>query len=498
MGTTLALPLRHLCGLALVCAATLVCEVLRPHLSPPNLVMVFLLAVVVAALRLGRGPAIATAVLGVLSFDYFFVPPRFSFSVADKEYLLTFLGLLCVGMVISELVARAGEQAESLRIKGEETATLYRLSRELSAAADLGEVLRGTVRNLEENLRLRILIWMPHGELIDVVAESDGLQITDADREAALWTFRSRRTSGLGSDMFGESSMLHLPIKSPATTEGVLSLSPLAASTLSTDQRWVLEACSTQIALAVERARLAKAAEEARLLKARQDLERALLNSISHDLRTPLVSVTGLLSTLCHETVHLGEREQRELLETALGEAERLNRFVGNLLDMTRIEAGAFPLKREPCDLQELIGCALAAVEARLGGRSLHIGVPDDLPLVSIDLVLMTQVMVNLLDNACKFTPDATTIDISARRSGDWLCLEVADRGPGVPEADVTRIFDKFYRVPVPEGVAGTGLGLSICRGIVEAHGGRIAAHNREEGGLVVTVALPLEQVEGG
>jgi len=492
MSTSVSQPLRHLFSLALIFAATLVCEVLRPYLSPPNMVMVYLLAVVVAALRLGRWPAVTAAALGVLAFDFFFVPPRFSFSVADKEYLLTFFSLFCVGMVISELVARAGEQAESLRIKGEETATLYGLSRELSAAADLEAVLKGTVRNLEENLRQRVLIWMPDGEELEVVEASAGLQITAADREAAIWTFRSRRPSGLGTDMLAGSSMLHLPIKSPTITEGVLSLSTDPESSLKHEQRWVLEACTNQIALAVERARLTKNAEETRLLMARKNLERVLLNSISHDLRTPLVTITGVLDSILDPGNRLPEAARHELLETAREEACRLNRFVGNLLDMTRLEAGAVSLKIEPGDIQDLIGCALSAVEPRLGNRRVNVQLMPDLPLVPFDLVLMTQVVVNLLDNACKLAPESTVIDISARLSDNRLCLEVADRGPGVPESEISRIFEKFYRVPVPEGVSGTGLGLSICRGIVEAHGGMISAHNREGGGLAVAVWLPL------
>jgi two-component system sensor histidine kinase KdpD len=356
----------------------------------------------------------------------------------------------------------------------------------------LEAVLKGTVRNLEENLRQRVLIWMPDGEELDVVEASAGLQITAADREAAIWTFRSRRPSGLGTDMLAGSSMLHLPIKSPTITEGVLSLSTDPESSLKHEQRWVLEACTNQIALAVERARLTKNAEETRLLMARKNLERVLLNSISHDLRTPLVTITGVLDSILDPGNRLPEAARHELLETAREEACRLNRFVGNLLDMTRLEAGAVSLKIEPGDIQDLIGCALSAVEPRLGNRRVNVQLMPDLPLVPFDLVLMTQVVVNLLDNACKLAPESTVIDISARLSDNRLCLEVADRGPGVPESEISRIFEKFYRVPVPEGVSGTGLGLSICRGIVEAHGGMISAHNREGGGLAVAVWLPL------
>jgi two-component system sensor histidine kinase KdpD len=261
----------------------------------------------------------------------------------------------------------------------------------------------------------------------------------------------------------------------------------------SQETRRLLDAFATQIAMALERVQLAHQAEQAQLLQARENLERALLNSISHDLRTPLVTITGVLSSVLDEGDNLSGRARRELLETAREESGRLNRFVGNLLDMTRLEAGAMTVKKEPSDVQDLIGCALAAVEQRLGPRTVAVTLAPDLPLVPLDMVLMTQVLVNLLDNALKYSPHDSAIEIAASRDGDRLRISVADRGPGVPEADLERVFDKFYRIPVPEGTGGTGLGLSICRGIVEAHGGGIGAANRSSGGLRVTLRLPLK-----
>jgi two-component system sensor histidine kinase KdpD len=244
--------------------------------------------------------------------------------------------------------------------------------------------------------------------------------------------------------------------------------------------------------MAMERIRFSRQAEQAQILQARENLERALLNSISHDLRTPLVSVTGVLYSLKEEGAHLSDGARRELLDSACSEAERLNRFVGNLLDMTRIEAGAIRLNAELCDVQDLVGCAMAATEQRIGNRSVEINVSNDLPLVSMDLVLMTQVLVNLLDNAHKYAPMESTIEISATTDNGKLSLEISDRGPGIPDHDLKRVFDKFYRIPIPEGAGGTGLGLSICKGIVEAHGGSISAENRSGGGLRIMILLPL------
>ncbi|QWV99814.1 hypothetical protein KP003_19980 [Geomonas nitrogeniifigens] len=244
--------------------------------------------------------------------------------------------------------------------------------------------------------------------------------------------------------------------------------------------------------MALERLRLLRQAQETRILKERENLERALLNSISHDLRTPLTAITGALSAVLEEGEKLNGSSRTDLLQTAREEAARLNRFVGNLLDMTRLEAGVLQLKKEPCDVQDLIGTAIATVEARLCGMPVSVRLAPELPLVSLDFVLMLQVLVNLLDNALKHAATGGELEVDAHVEGERLVLGVADRGPGVPEADLPHIFEKFYRTPVPEVVGGTGLGLSICRGIVEAHGGSIRAENRKGKGLKIVVEVPL------
>jgi two-component system sensor histidine kinase KdpD len=411
--------------------------------------------------------------------------------------LLTFLGLFVVGIVISTLVARARERAEIMRTREVQTASLYYLSRDLAASVDITAVLQAMVRNVEEALKAEVVILLPEGERLDILTASEGLLLDSKEQAVADWAFRNNHPAGRATDTLVSADLLYLPLQTPASVLGVMGIK-LENETAyhSQDNRRLLDAFATQAAMAMERIRFSRQAEQAQILQARENLERALLNSISHDLRTPLSTVTGVLTSLREEGAHLGEHARRELLDTACSEAERLNRFVGNLLDMTRIEAGAVRLKLEPCDVQDLVGCALAALEPRIGNREISFRMQPDMPLVQMDLVLMTQVLVNLLDNAHKYSPPESVIEVIAQVERNWLIVEVDDRGSGVPEQDLKRVFDKFYRIPVPEGAGGTGLGLSICKGIVEAHRGNISAGNRVGGGLRIEIRLPLSAGE--
>jgi len=483
----------YLKGLVLVLATSLLCEPAHRYLAPTNLVMFYLLAVVLAAVRLGRRPAVLTAVLSVLAFDFFFVPPRFTFAVTDTEYLITFGALFTVGLVISTLVSQSRERAEAIRDREIQTASLYYLSRDLAVASDLEGILAALIRNIEESLGAHIAVLLPKEERLEVKRASSELSLDLKELAVADWAFRNRSAAGPGTETLVSAALLYLPIQTTGDVLGILGVRLCdEADYKSPLSRRLLEAFATQAALAIERVHLGKQAEQAQILQARESLERALLNSISHDLRTPLVSITGALGALRDKGSPLEQEAREDLLDAAWEDALRLNRFVGNLLDMTRLESGALKLKLIPCDVQDLLGCALAALEPQLGKRKIEVTVPTGLPLVRMDMVLMAQVVVNLLDNALKYTPRDSGIELAAGLADSTLTLSVSDRGPGIPEHDLKRVFDKFYRVPVPEGAGGTGLGLSICKGIVEAHGGSIRAENRDGGGLRMIVALPV------
>jgi two-component system, OmpR family, sensor histidine kinase KdpD len=490
-GRSLSRDAALLAAVALVALATLLCEQARPYLSPINMVMGYLLAVVLAAVFLGRIPAMLSAFLGVLAFDFFFVPPRFSFRIADKEYLVTFLALFTVGVVISSLVATAKERLEALRQRELQTATLYHLSRSLAAAADRRAIVAAVIKNIEESLEAQLAVFLRDGETLSLAGASTSLSPGERELEVANWSINSRRMAGNGTDSYSGDRLTYIPMKVLADSVGVLGIRLKSEDPQSPQTRRLLEAFATLIAMALERARLMREAQEAQLLKARDSLERALLNSISHDLRTPLAAITGALSAVLDEGERLKEESRTELLVTARQEAGRLNRFVGNLLDMTRLEAGALRPRLELCDVQDLIGCALTALEKRTGSTDVKINLAPDLPLVPMDLPLMVQVLVNLLENGQKYAPEGG-VEITSYSRRDDLCIEVSDRGPGLPEPELDRIFEKFYRTTVPETVGGTGLGLSICKGIVEAHGGRIRAENREGGGLKIIISVPL------
>jgi len=485
---------RYLLSLGLVALATLLGITIRGNLEPANLVMFYLAAVVISAVFLGRGPSMLAAVTGVLAFDFFLIPPYLTLAVSDTEYIITFVVLLVVSLTVSSLTARVREQAESAIQREKQTSALYNLGRDLTSVTDLKQVTEIIISHIGQAFGRDVAIFLPENKQLLTYASSPGYEPNENELAVAAWAFEHGEPAGRNTDTLPAASLRCLPLKTANGIVGALGVRPKdTGKFLNPEQRQMLAAFANQAALAVERAGLAEQAQKAELLQAAEKLQTALLNSISHDLRTPLVAITGALTSLDEQAESLNEEFRRSLIGTAREEADRLNRLVGNLLSMTRIESGAIRLHYEPGDIQDVIGTALEQLGGRVADHEIKVNVPDDFPLIPIDFSLVVQVVVNLLDNAVKYSRKGSLIEVSASLLDDTARVDIADRGAGIPSEDLTRVFDKFYRVQRPESVSGTGLGLSISKGIIEAHHGNIYARVREGGGTIVSVELPLD-----
>jgi two-component system sensor histidine kinase KdpD len=485
-------------SIVLVLAATLIGLPFRPSINPTNLVMPYLVAVILAAVWLSRTSAVLASLLSVIAFDIIFVPPFYAFAVDDAEYLLTFAGLLAVGLVVSALTASSREQEIAARRRERQTAALYELSQKLAVVTDLHAIAQTAVNHMQETLGNPAALFLPandnHG--LTLQAKTVEFQLEKDSLAVASWVLRHKQVAGHHTNTLSSVGGTYLPLITSGQGVGVLAVEFNESETpLTGEQNRLLLSYASQVALALERASLAEQARQAHLLSETEKLQTALLNAISHDLRTPLAAITGVLSSLHDDDDLLSKAARHEMVVTGWEEARRLNRLVGNLLDMTRLESGALKVVCQPSDVEDLVGATLAQMPNRLKGRTLHIDIPAGLPLVYIDFTLLVQVLANLLDNALKYTPEAAPITLQARKKGEELILTVMDRGPGLPEAELVHVFDRFVRVNV-DGVSGTGLGLSIAKGIVEAHNGRIWAENRKEGGAGASfsLALPIAQ----
>jgi two-component system sensor histidine kinase KdpD len=485
-------PAQYLGSAAVVIACTLACWAMQGRFDRSNLIMVYLLGVAFVASRHGRGASVLTALLSVAAFDFFFVPPHLTFAVADTQYLITFGVMLVVSVLISTLAARVRAQADAARHREQRTQVLYAMSRDLAAARTVEEVARAARRHVSDVFdgETSILVPTPTGGLAPANAEEPA---GDA-REGAVaqWAFDHGRTAGLGTDTLPGASAVWVPLRGTQSVLGVVGVRPdPALLPLRPDQIDLLEALTRQAASGLERARLADEAQQARVAVEAERLRSTLLSSVSHDLRTPLATITGAASSLLQDT-SLGEASRRELQEAIYEEAVRLNRLVTNLLDMTRLESGSLQLNRDWHSVEELVGSALARLEPTLKGRTVRVRVPEDLPLVPVDGILVEQVLVNLLENAAKYTDHPCAIEVTARAEKGSVVVEVADEGPGLPPGAEERVFEKFYRAESAR--RGFGLGLPICRAIAAAHGGRIWAEGREPRGSRFRLTLPLGQ----
>ncbi len=461
--------------------------------------LVFLMAVLASAIAWGLRPALFACLLSVLVYNFFFLPPLYTFTIADPENVVALFFFGLVAVVISNLTAATRRQIVSARVRAKTTGELYAFSRKLAAIGTLDDLLWATAYQVSSMLSVRTVLLLPgkEGESLDLACgypPED--QIDDADMAAARWSWEHNRAAGRGADTLPGGKWLFLPLRTGSGSIGVIGIDRDAPGPLTPDERRLLDALADQAAVAIERISLARGLAEARVLGETERLRAALLTSISHDLRTPLATILGTVSGLRSYADKYDETQRAELLATLQDEAERLNRFVNNLLDMTRLESGALELKLDLVDIAEIVGAALERAGSVLAHHRVELVIAADLPMLRLDQILFEQVLFNLLDNAAKYAPPGSRINVHARREGDVVAIEVSDEGPGIPPEDLERVFDKFYRVQAQDRRrAGTGLGLAICRGFVEAQGGRIDARNRRDrSGAVLTIRLPVPE----
>ena len=482
-------------ALASVAISTAIDWAMFPYFALSNLIMVYLLSVIIVATRYGRGPSLLASVLSVAAFDFFFVPPYFTFAVSDTQYLVTFAVMLVVALVISSLAVRIRAQAEFARERERRMAALYAMSRELAGTRGVRELREVAVRHISEVFRTQVVMLLPQPDGRLAPDEAAQFPMDVSELAVGQWVHEHGQVAGQGTDTLPGASALYLPLTGSRGNVGVLGLRPQDPRPLQApEQLHQLEAFASQTALAIERARLAEDAERAQVRAETERLRNSLLSSVSHDLRTPLASITGAASTLLENEAGLDAGTRRDLLETLHEEADRLNRLVQNLLEMTRLESGALQVQTEWHSVEEVVGAALGRFGKALAQRPVTTRVPPELPLVPMDDVLIEQVLINLIDNALKYTPAESPIEVTAEDGGGAVLIEVADRGPGLRPGEERRIFEKFQRAEAGPTVRGAGLGLAICRGIVHAHGGRIWAENRPGGGVTVRFTLPVKE----
>ena len=455
----------------------------------PDVEMLFILGVMVAGLTTGRAASTAAAALAVAAYDFFFVPPYYTFAVRDARYFLTFAMMFGVSVVISTLARRLRLQQLAAVDRERSTAALYALTRDLAGALDPAGVGSVCARAVAEAFEASAVLLHRRGDELHVLAASPpGTELETSAHAVARWVADHGEPAGRGTDTLPGEGVLCTPVRSGGEVLGVIALRrdrPLPAG-----QRTFLETLSRQVGLALDRVRLAEEARAAALRARTEELRSGLLSTVSHDLRTPLAAITGAATAL-RDGPPLAPAAASEMLGTIVEEAERLERLVGNLLDMTRLDSGTVEPKREWVPLVEVIGGALTRLEKRLAGREVLTDIPDDLPLAWLDPVLLQQLFVNLLENALKYTTEGTPIEVRASREGGTLVVDVADRGPGIPPGEEERIFERFHRGPHANVQHGAGLGLPIARAIAQVHGGRLTAANRPGGGAVFRLALP-------
>lgn len=489
-------PLPYLKALGIVLVGLGAAVLLQPRFGIENVDLVLLTAVVAVAVRYGLWPSLLASIAASLAYNFFFLPPVYTFTITDPTNVAAFFFFMLIAILVSNVAARVRTQADTAIGRIRTTEQLYAFSRKLAGTATLDDVLWASAYQIALMLKVRVVLLLPEDGLLTVKSgypPED--QLDQADLAAANWAWSNDRSAGRGSDTLPGAKRLFLPMRTGRGPIGVIGIDDDRTGPLLTpDQRRLLDALVDQGALAIERVLLVEDMDRVKRTVESERLRSALLTSISHDLKTPLASVLGAASTMRDLAGALSDTEKRDLLATVIDESERLNRFIANLLDMTKLESGAIVPNTALHDLGEIVGSALRRASKILAAHKVALILAADLPMLELDAVLFEQVLFNLLDNAAKYSLPETTIAIKSRRERDQVVLEVADEGDGIPPDELESVFDKFYRAQKGDRVRpGTGLGLAISRGFVEAMRGTIAAANRSDrSGAVLTIRLPV------
>lgn len=495
-------PKAYLWSAVAVAAATAVAIFVNRIFPVESLSLFFLVAVLAVAARFGLWPSIVASGLAFLSYNFFLTEPFFTFEIANQDLVLTLFLFLAVAVVTGNLAARLRDQARAQRAIAKRTANLFDFSRKVASVASLDDVVWAAVTHVASTMQCSSMILMPDasGRLAIVGGMPPEDHLEPRDRGAAEWAWEKREPAGWSSQTLPSATWLFLPMKSADRIHGLLGVQFGTRQYITTEERRLLDSLVDHVGLAIERTKLSSDMEQTRLLAETESLRAALLSSVSHDLRTPLVSIIGAATSLVDADEALGQSGRRSMAETIRDEGERLNRYVQNLLDMTRLGYGALKVARQPVDLREVVGRALRRLDRDLAGHRIVRHLPASLPEVSGDAVLLEQVVTNILDNAAKYAPAGSAVSLSAEERGSEVVLAISDEGPGIPENDRARVFDMFFRVRAGDGQpGGTGLGLAIAKGIVDAHGGSIRAEpaRKDGSGTRVVMTLPVATPSG-
>lgn len=460
-----------------------------------NIALMYLFPVLFSAVYWGLGPSFYAASMGVLAFDFFFVPPFLSFTVADLRYLVSFAVYLAVAALTASLAARLRQQLNFAKQREAHTASLYVLSRQMTAITDINSLLENVSRQVSDTINTQVAIYLPDNkdelELTTYSSSHSNWGKGESEMVIAKWVYQHGEMAGRGSNTLRESPGLYVPLRTEDRIYGVLAVNLENRNATPENQR-LLEALGGLAASAIARVKLGEEAKLAHLTAESERLRTALLDSVSHELRTPLATIIGSATGLIENDKIFSSEDRLDLLSTIRDGALRMNRLVTNLLGMVKLESGMLRLRKELCDVEDIIGVVLSQVKDFQQHREISVILPDPIPFLLGDDVLLEQVLVNVVSNSIKYSPDHSQIVISVKQDESNMIVTVADSGIGIPDADRERIFNKFYRADTTRHVPGTGLGLAICKGIIEAHGGAITAEPNVEKGTVITITLPI------